>query len=172
LEAAQAGPPFLLAQPISRTNAPLTDAWFSVTALGGEPLAFQWQKAGTNLANAGPVSGATSPTLWLAGVLPQDAGAFRVIVANPWGAVTSAVATLSVPVPPPQLTASPGTNGLTLQFAGVPHQTYLLQTTTNLSPPANWTNLATHSADAQGNWSYTLTNALAEPQRFYRVRTP
>lgn len=171
-EDALAGPPFLLAQPISRTNAPLTDAWFSVTALGGEPLAYQWQKGGDNLPDAGPVSGATSPTLWLAGVLPPDAGAFRVIVSNPWGAVTSAVATLSVPVPPPQLTAWLGTNGLRIEFTGVPQQDYLLQTTTNLAPPVVWENVTLLPADGLGQWSLTLTNLPSEPQRFYRVSAP
>jgi len=172
IEEAQVGPPFILAQPVSRTNAPLTDVWFNVTALGGAPLTYQWQKGEANLADVGPIRGTATPTLGLTGVLPPDAGAFRVIVANAWGAVTSAVATLTVPVPPPQLAAWRGGEGLRVQFAAVPNQPYLLQTTTNLSPPVLWENVLLQSADPLGQWSVVLTNLGDAPIRFYRVNAP
>ncbi|MCX6924826.1 MAG: immunoglobulin domain-containing protein, partial [Verrucomicrobia bacterium] len=87
-------PPAITGQPHSRTNIAGTTANFSVSASGTGPLSYQWRKEGANLA------GATAANLTLAGVQPSDAGNYTVVVANIAGSVTSAVATLTVWVPP------------------------------------------------------------------------
>ncbi len=65
-------------------------AVFSVTAEGTQPLNYQWQKNGQDLA------GATNKTLELPNLQFEDAGGYSVIVSNVFGAVGSAVAQLTV----------------------------------------------------------------------------
>lgn len=66
-------------------------AAFAVEAVGSDPLSYQWQRNGAD------VAGATGPVLTLAGVTAADDGAqFRVVVKNAKGSVTSAAATLTV----------------------------------------------------------------------------
>ncbi|MBL9148979.1 MAG: VCBS repeat-containing protein [Phycisphaerae bacterium] len=72
---------------------------FSVVAGGPGPLTYQWRKDGVDLADGGPVSGATGETLLIAPASVRDAGAYDVVVANACGSVTSAPATLSVTAP-------------------------------------------------------------------------
>ncbi|HEX5218762.1 MAG TPA: M36 family metallopeptidase [Verrucomicrobiae bacterium] len=70
-------------------------AEFSVSALGGFPRTYQWQRNGSNL------TGQTNSTLTLFNVQMNDAGDYTVIVSNPYGYATSAIAVLTVnPLPP------------------------------------------------------------------------
>jgi Immunoglobulin domain len=78
-------------------------ATFVVTAGGTAPLAYQWQKNGSNLANANAASYATPATA------AADNGAkFAVVVSNAVGTVTSASAMLTV-------TAAPAAPTITMQ---------------------------------------------------------
>jgi hypothetical protein len=63
-------------------------------------LYYQWQRDGTNLNNGGIVSGATTPALTLTGVSALDATGYACVVTNDISSVTSAVATLSLVIPP------------------------------------------------------------------------
>ncbi len=95
--------PEIFVQPRSLTNHVGTTARFTVMAAGAAPLAFQWSKDGEDLADGSRVSGADTPSLSLRQVESGDAGAFRVTVSNSFGAVTSAVAVLTIdpqPLPP------------------------------------------------------------------------
>jgi hypothetical protein len=87
-------PPTITAQPQSRTNVAGTLATFGASATGSVPLSFQWQFNGAN------IGGATDSNLTLNNVQPTDAGNYRVVVTNSAGSVTSAVAVLTVWVPP------------------------------------------------------------------------
>ena len=117
--------PSLTAQPQSRTNVAGTTATFTVVAAGTAPLAYQWRKNGTPLANGGIVSGATNANLTLAGVLAADAANYTVVVTNTAGSVTSLVASLTVLLPP-SITVQPqsrtniqgGTTVFTVSAAG------------------------------------------------------
>ncbi|MDW8309308.1 MAG: immunoglobulin domain-containing protein, partial [Verrucomicrobiales bacterium] len=93
-------PPAILSQPQSRTNRAGSAASFSVVATGGG-LRYQWQRGGTNLADGGNVSGATSDWLILAPALKSDATNYLVIVTNALGSVTSAPASLTIVQQPP-----------------------------------------------------------------------
>jgi hypothetical protein len=75
-------------------------------------------------------------------------------------------------VPPLMLTATlrAGTN-FNLNLTGISGQNYVLQTTTNLTPPIQWLPVLTNAADTNGVWQFTDTN-LDSPQKFYRVTTP
>src|SRR5436305_5194677 len=73
---------------------------FTVGASGTTPFSYQWQFSGTTL------GGATASTLSVGNVQPSNAGNYAVVVTNSAGAITSAVATLTVWVPP-SVTAPP-----------------------------------------------------------------
>src|SRR6185295_13780980 len=60
----------------------------------------QWQKG------VSPLSDATNSALSLPSVSQSDAGGYLVIVSNPYGSVTSVVATLTV-IDPPTILAQP-----------------------------------------------------------------
>src|SRR5947199_323810 len=74
----------------SATGIVGSTASFGVTARGTPPLHYQWQ---LNFAN---MLGATNPVLVLSGLTPADAGLYRAVVTNAFGAATSLVATLTV----------------------------------------------------------------------------
>jgi len=86
--------PAITAPPSGLTRTNGQSASFNVGVGGTAPFEYQWQFGDTNL------DGATASFLDLPVVSPQDAGNYRVTVANAAGAVTSAVATLTVIVPP------------------------------------------------------------------------
>ncbi|HEY9172364.1 MAG TPA: PQQ-binding-like beta-propeller repeat protein [Verrucomicrobiae bacterium] len=82
--------PAITMHPQSRTNAAGTTAGFSVTATGTMPLIYQWRFNNANL------PGATDSNLTLTNVQVTNTGSYSVVVANAYGSVTSAVATLTV----------------------------------------------------------------------------
>ena len=92
--------PSIISQPSGLLLPAGSTATFHVTATGSAPLAYQWQKGGVNLVNAGRVSGATSADLTITSILAADAGNYKVVVSNAVQAVTSQVARLDLPVPP------------------------------------------------------------------------
>lgn len=69
-------------------------ASFAAAAVGSAPLAYQWQRDGVNLA------GGEGPSLTLTNVLTNQAGLYRVLIANDVNAITSGVARLTVNSPP------------------------------------------------------------------------
>jgi hypothetical protein len=58
---------------------------------------------------------------------------------------------------------------LTVQLTGSPNYPYILQTTTDLTPPVDWQPVFTNPADGNGNWSFTVTNLPDVPAGFYRA---
>jgi glucose/arabinose dehydrogenase len=112
--------PAIVTQPSNQTVAAGQPATFSVTATGTAPLSYQWQK------NNVSISGATGASYTIASAQPADAGAYRVIVSNTAGSVTSTAATLTVSAfntPPVAqiITPADGTlyrGGDTINFSG------------------------------------------------------
>ncbi|MBC8095007.1 MAG: immunoglobulin domain-containing protein, partial [Akkermansiaceae bacterium] len=88
-------PPVITRQPTNMTVIESTPASFSVQATGSVTLAYQW------LFNDAPLAGKTAAALALSNVQFSNAGNYSVIVTNPYGAVTSSVATLTVNPRPP-----------------------------------------------------------------------
>jgi hypothetical protein len=82
--------PAITTQPQSQSVTAGGNVTFSVSVSGSAPLSYQWRYNGTN------ISGATSPTLALNNVQPQQAGSYSVVVTNSAGSVTSANANLTV----------------------------------------------------------------------------
>ena len=91
-------PPAVTQNPVSLMVAQGRDASFGVVVTGDAPLQYQWRVNGTALA------GATTSSYTIVGVDPSQAGGYDVLVNNSFGALTSAVALLTVLVPPAILT--------------------------------------------------------------------
>lgn len=87
--------------PASNTICPPATAQFSVSASSPAPLAYQWRKNGTALAN-GPtgtgstIAGADSALLTISSTSAADAGSYDCFVTAGCGSATSAPATLSI----------------------------------------------------------------------------
>ncbi len=95
--------PTIVTPPASQSATFGATVTFNVTAVGMQPLSYQWQVTNRvnggfmNLGNAGPISGVNSNVLTISGVTPNLALAYRVIVSNSYGSVTSSPpATLTV----------------------------------------------------------------------------
>ena len=88
--------PALLTEPQNQTVSVGANAVFNVSATGSQPLVYQWQKNGTNLADGGKISGSASATLTISGIATADAGTYSVIVTNAFGLAASLPATLAV----------------------------------------------------------------------------
>ena len=88
-------PPDITRQPTNVTAIETTAASFSVQATGSVTLAYQW------LLNGVPLERKTTTTLSFTSVQLSNAGNYSVTVTNPYGAVTSSVATLTVNPRPP-----------------------------------------------------------------------
>ena len=84
-------------QPVGQTNiVPGSNVSFSVTATGTAPLSYQWQKGDMNLTDGGSITGATTATLTITGVMESDEGGYRCVVTNIAGMETSNTAMLTV----------------------------------------------------------------------------
>jgi uncharacterized delta-60 repeat protein len=88
--------PYISKQPVGSTNPAGSAVSFSVSAAGAPPITYQWLKNGTNLMQGGHLSGVASSILNLTGVQGGDAGAYTVLVTDPYGHVLSAAANLAV----------------------------------------------------------------------------
>lgn len=89
--------PWIAFPPASTAAAIGAVASFSVHAHGEEPLSYEWRKDDVTLADQpGILSGAATAQLAIANVQSNDLAGYSVVVSNAYGAVTSAVATLSL----------------------------------------------------------------------------
>jgi hypothetical protein len=85
-----AGPPSIVTQPVSQSVNEGANVNFSVVADGALPLTYQWSR------NGAPLDDATNSSYSIIGVLPSQAGDYRVLVTNGQGTSNSAIATLTV----------------------------------------------------------------------------
>jgi hypothetical protein len=107
-------PPWITSEPHDASALLGEDVSFSVTADGPTPFSYQWAFEGADLADA------TTTRLTLTHVLMNQAGGYTVRVTNPHGAITSAVATLTVELQPPVITSpltAAGTQGAPFTYA-------------------------------------------------------
>ena len=86
----------IASQPANQVIPVGGNATFSVLASGPPPFTYYWQKNGTNLLNAGDISGSTTANLSVNGAVVADSGNYVVVVSNGSQSVTSLVATLDV----------------------------------------------------------------------------
>ncbi|MGA2173571.1 MAG: immunoglobulin domain-containing protein [Verrucomicrobiota bacterium] len=88
-------PPSITTQPLSQGVTQGQPVSFSVVAGGSSPFTYQWYFNGSSLGNSG---GARTSTYTLYSA--QNGGNYSAVVSGPGGSVTSAVALLTVYVPP------------------------------------------------------------------------
>ncbi len=136
-------PPAIATPPQSRTKVAGQTATFTVSATGTGPLSYQWKYNGSVL------SGATGSTLTLNSVQPTNAGDYTVVVTNSAGSVTSAVATLTVLVPP---------TAATLSASGVTAGSAMLNATVN--PQGTATSCYFEFGFTTNYGSFSATNTL------------
>jgi hypothetical protein len=150
--------PTITANPAANTSVTQGGAiYLTVTAMGIAPLSYQWTLGGTNL------PGQTNYFLSIPSLQPEQGGAYRAVVANPFGAVTSSVAQVNVLVPPSIVAQPVGTN----VAAG---QSFSLTVTPAGSTPLGCRWLFENSI-ISGTVSTTLTisNAQSVNEGIYRV---
>jgi alpha-tubulin suppressor-like RCC1 family protein len=75
-------------------------AVFAAAAVSPFPLSYRWYFQGAALADGGEVAGSGTASLSLSNIQTNDGGSYQVIVTNHYLAATSAVAVLTVLVPP------------------------------------------------------------------------
>ena len=163
--------PVITQQPTNQSVPAGSDAAFTVTAEGTAPLIYQWWFNQTNL-----LTGATAPTLTLTNVQPWQAGAYRVLITNAVGAVTSEVATLTIPISEPPhfdtVLAPPMPGGpLQFGFGGQAGQSYSVLWREQLGA-GTWqvlTNIPTLGASQP---VLIQDETAGRTQRFYRIVTP
>jgi len=153
--------PDITAQPQNQIAVLGGNPGFNVTATGSAPLMYQWQFTGTN------INGATGSSYARTNAQYADTGAYDVVVANSFGSVTSAVASLSV-VNKPSLIGpqKPAGGNFSLTLVGTPGYNYAIDASTNLS---NWVLLGTLT-NANGRVQFTDPGASNYFYRFYRAR--
>ena len=86
--------PAITAQPQAQTVVQGASPTFTVAASGTPAPGYQWRFNGTSL------SGASASAYTVTNASPANAGSYTVVVTNSGGSVTSAVAALTVNVPP------------------------------------------------------------------------
>jgi hypothetical protein len=158
-----ASAPIILTQPKSWTSEVGSTVIFSVEASGYPFPWHQWQF------NNADIPGQTNAWLTLPNVQTNQAGSYRVILTNSYGALTSQVATLTVVAAHPRILAPSmaRTNGrfsLTLQSAA--GGSVEIQACSNLGL-TNWTTIATLT-NLTGTMPFT-DPATNFPRRFYRA---
>jgi hypothetical protein len=117
-----------------------------------------------------PLPGQTNATLTLSPLTSANWTNYFVVITNNYGSVTSATVQLVIYLPAQIFATQNSTNGgLQLQFTGTPYFPYILQATTNLTPPVQWQSILTNSTDGNGNWSTTITNLISTPNSFYQA---
>jgi hypothetical protein len=125
-------PPAISVQPGSTTVYAGVNVQLPASAVGTQPLGYQWRKGGVPISDAGNVSGTTTPTLVLTSVAADNQGDYDLVVSNSAGMATSQVATVTVITPEPGSFAA-GMIGLN------PHAYYRLN---EMTDPASGTAVA------------------------------
>ncbi|MDX2110229.1 MAG: immunoglobulin domain-containing protein [Verrucomicrobiota bacterium] len=129
-------PPRITTQPVGLQKLVGANATFTVVADSlPAPSAYAWKKnGGADLTNGGSISGATTASLTITGVLLADAGNYTCIVTNALGTVISVNALLSVT---PVLAGSPSAPVVIAQpvsATGPADSTFVLMATVTGSP--------------------------------------
>jgi hypothetical protein len=156
-------PPSILTQPQSQTAIQNDNVSFSAVASGTAPLGYQWFFNGASMGASG-----TNATLALTRVKAnKQSGSYFVVLTNSFGSATSAVATLTVLVPPTiatppqsQTVASGQNTSFTVQATGTAPLGY--QWNFNGSPIPAATSSALTLTNVQtaqaGGYSVVVTN--------------
>lgn len=159
-------PPAITSQPVSLSVAAGSNVTFSIVASGSAPLTNHWWFNSTN-----NLSWASGSTLVITNVRSANGGNYFVVIDNAYGAVTSAIAQLTIKLPPTITGAIVSNQTFQISYTGAPLASYLVQAKTNLFDAA-WLTIGTNVADSNGFnifFDVSRTNYL---RRFYRLMAP
>ena len=157
------GRPAFTVQPYGQVAAPGAVVTLAVMAAGVQPLAYQWQYNGTN------VAGATTAQFTLPDVQLSSAGIYSAVVTNAFGVAVSSNAMLTVLVGPSTIvTISVAGTNISISFTSQLGSSYLLEYKNSLGDPA-WTPLSPATSTLGGPMVLQDTNPPAS-SRFYRLR--
>ncbi len=98
IQVASANPdaPAITGQPTAQTVPNGASATFTVTATGGPPLSYRWQRNGVDLSDGTKLFGAATPVLEISAADASLQGNYRCVVTNAHGTAISAEAALTV----------------------------------------------------------------------------
>ena len=153
-----AQPPVITINPMSQQVIPGKSVTLTVTATGRSPLAYQWKKGGTSIANA------TTASLLLSNAQTSTFGTYTVTITNTDGSATSTGAVITEAPQAPTIVINPQsvvvpkgrTTNLTVSATGTLPLLYQWQkNSTNLVSQTNAT-LTISSADVIDTGAYSL----------------
>lgn len=158
-------PPGIITQPQNQYAKQNQTVSFSVIASGTGPLSYQWYFNGASLGSAG-----NAATLTLSQVGASQAGPYYVVLTNSMGAITSAVATLTIGFPP-QITTPPQSQtivaGQNASFSVVASGTnplryqWLLNGSALSGATGSSLTLTNVQAAQAGNYTVVVTNSVS-----------
>ncbi len=99
--------PVVTNTPVGFSGPPGSLVTLNVGVDGVAPFTYQWRRDGTNISNAGNVSGVTTDTLTITSAGSSNNGSYTVVIGNAYGSTTStppAVVTISAGNVPPNIT--------------------------------------------------------------------
>ena len=100
-------PPAFVVQPTNQSVVVSSNASFSTTVSGTQPITFQWYFNNAPLVDGGRISGSTNTTLNIASIQTNDAGNYQLVASNIVGVATSSVASLTAIILPPVIIQQP-----------------------------------------------------------------
>ncbi|MCC7373802.1 MAG: immunoglobulin domain-containing protein [Verrucomicrobiales bacterium] len=172
-------PPRVLSPPLDQRVLAGQAAAFTVIAAGTRPVALQWTK------DDRAIPGGTSDYLEFPATQPSDAGRYRVVITNAYGAITSAPALLEVLVPPvitrapAGIAVAPGDDAtLSVEAAGTPPLFYQWAFNNLELPGANASTLTLKNVNewAAGDYFVIVGSpagiVASPPARITIVQTP
>jgi len=156
------GPPAIMQQPTNLDVIQGSNAIFSVTAAGTEPLSYQWWSETTLTWTA--IDGATNATLVLTNVQVSDEGYYYVNITNSAGSVSSGAVYLTV-ITPPTITQQPASQ------AALQGNNVMFSVAANSVAPLGyqWWFDGTNSIAGATNATLVLTNVQISEAGFYSV---
>jgi uncharacterized repeat protein (TIGR03803 family) len=100
-------PPYITSEPYSLVVTDSYPAIFNVSASGPPAIVYEWEKDGIALTDGPNISGSRTNTLTIKAAGLSDAGQYQAIITNGFGAVTSAIVSLTVLPFPPEIQSQP-----------------------------------------------------------------
>lgn len=151
--------PIIHVQPTNQTVQP--GAAVTLRVVSEYACANQW------FFNGMPIQNARASMLTIPNVQAANVGDYHVRVSNNSGAITSQIARISLVGQPRLSSIARSESGFIFEVPANPGETFVIETTTNLSPTSTWIPVATNTAP------FWFTNSTAaDRQRFYRTVFP